>query len=110
MVDDLCFAWSKKTHTTACLDDSEWFELREEPEEEHEILVVGPNLPAMDRSNALGQQLERGNAVEDTSRTASKCVDDQFTVGNRNHHDRRCFRTIHRQALQDSVARHLPIN
>src|SRR6266550_7322429 len=108
-VHDLCFAWCKKTHAATGLDNSEWFELREETQEEGEILVTGPDLPAVHRSNALGQQLERGNAVEDTSRTSSKRVDDQFTVANRNHHDRRCFRTIHGQALQDAVARHLPI-
>jgi len=73
------FAWRKKAHAATGLDNSEWFELREEPEEKDEILVAGPDLPAMHRSNALGQQLERGNAVEDTSCTASKRVDDQFT-------------------------------
>jgi FlaA1/EpsC-like NDP-sugar epimerase len=37
----------------------------------------------MQRSDAFGQQLERGMAVKVTPRTASKCVDDQFTVTNR---------------------------
>src|SRR5882762_6953902 len=79
-VHDFRFAWRKKTHAATGLDNSEWFELREEPEEKDEILVAGPDLPAVHRSNALGQQLERGNAVEDTSCTASKGVDDQFSV------------------------------
>src|SRR3977135_1543422 len=109
MVHGFRFARRKNTHAATGLDNSEWFELREEPEEEDEILVAGPDLPAMHRSNALGQQLDCGNAVEDTSRTASKRVDDQFTVASWNHHDRSCFRAIHRQALQYAVARHLPI-
>src|ERR1700682_987256 len=98
-VHDFRFAWCKKTHATAGFDDSQGLELREELEEEDEILVVGPNLPAMHRSNALGQQLERVDEAENAFRTASKCVDHQFTVANRNHHNRRCFWTRRRQTL-----------
>jgi len=82
--------------------------LREELQEEDEILVVSPDLPAMHGSDALGQQFEGIRAPEDTPRPASKC---SMTIPGRkpNHHDRRCFRTSFRQALQDPIARHLPI-
>ena len=74
---EFCLAGCTETHAATGLDNSEWFELGEEPGEEDEILVVGPDLSPRDRPNALGQQLERRNTVTDTSRTAAKCVEDQ---------------------------------
>src|SRR5258706_1384411 len=108
-VHDFAFAWCQETHTAAGLNSSQRLELGEEVEQVDEFLGVCPNLSAMHGSNALGQQLERVNAADDTSRTAPEGVDHQFTVGNRDHHDRGSFWTGHRQALQDAVAGHLSI-
>lgn len=108
-VQDFRFARSQQVHASARLCDSQGLELCEVLEEEAEILIVGPDLSAVNGSNALGQQTQFIGAAKYASCSATKRVHDQFAVAGGDHHDGCRLRAGQNNALQNVVSGKLAV-
>jgi hypothetical protein len=81
------FLASRQERHSVGIGQLDWFRASQSAYEMLDILIAGPDLSFVDHPNAFGESLQGVRAIKNTTRSATKSVDDTLRFGGLQKHD-----------------------